>query len=102
MRRVLTRKAKRSKQTTLLRKDGIDRRLLVFLPSLVDAVVSVDSFVQAHSGTAVGDTWTETSLCRKTGGGIIFPFKHPFPNLFESAARIGWFVLKGEIWGFGK
>lgn len=74
----------------------------MFLPSLVDAVASVDSFTQAHSGTAVGDAWTTTSLGCDMGGGVVFVFKHPFSNLFESSALISWPCLGRKSRGVGK
>ena len=57
----------------------------MLLLSLVDAVVSVVSFIQSQSSTSVGNARTADSLGQSIGVDFITT-KHPSSNLFKGAA----------------
>ena len=73
----------------------------MLLLSLVDAVASVDSFIQAQSSTSVGYARTANSLSQSIGADFIAA-KHPSSNLFKGAAGGPGCCVKGSSLRFGK
>jgi hypothetical protein len=79
----------------------------MLLLSLVDAVVSVFSFPQAHSSTSVGNARAANGLGQSIGPDFIGA-KHPSFNLFKGAAGSSrWCVprrrcVRGKSLRFGK
>ena len=73
----------------------------MLLLSFVDAVASVDSFIEAQSSTSVGNARTANSLGQFTGVDFVAT-KHPSSNLFKGAAGSSGQCVKGRSLSFDK